>query len=245
MRRRALRHGHARAARRLRADLGTPGAAVLAGGDPARAGAGSGLPLHGRGLLGSRMDDAAAGLRLRLRQAALRPAARGARAAGARAPVRRARLPGEARPVPGEPRRAPGRRDLSRRDARGRRRHHVSVARAALLPSGAVRGPEEAHLAAPGPSAAGARRRGAPAVLRRPAGGAPAARRSRRPVAPARMRAGLGRQLDVGRLHRLVLGGRGRRAAARSPSTTPGTRASAMSGFRWPIWPAATCGSRT
>ena len=44
-----------------------------------------GLLLHGRGLLGPRMDDAAAGVRLRLRQAALRPPARGARAAGARA----------------------------------------------------------------------------------------------------------------------------------------------------------------
>ena len=31
---------------------------VLARGDPARAGAGAGLPLHGRGVLGSRVDDA-------------------------------------------------------------------------------------------------------------------------------------------------------------------------------------------
>ena len=44
-----------------------------------------GLLLHGRGLLGPGMDDAAAGVRLRLRQAALRPPARGTRPAGARA----------------------------------------------------------------------------------------------------------------------------------------------------------------
>ena len=156
MRRRALRHGHARPAGGLRADLGSPGTAVLAEGDRAGAGAGAGLLLHGRGLLGSRVDDAPAGVRLRLRQAAVRPPARGARAAGARAPAGRARLPEQARPVPGKPRRAPGGGDLRAGHARGRGRHHVSVAGPAVLPSGAVRGPPQAHLAAPGPRAAGA-----------------------------------------------------------------------------------------
>ena len=80
--------------------------AVLAPRDAARAGAGPGLRLHGRGVLGPRVDDATARLRLRVRQAALRPPARGACAAGARALPRRARLPGQARPLPGEPRRA-------------------------------------------------------------------------------------------------------------------------------------------
>ena len=47
-------------------------------------GAHPGVPLHGRGLLGPRVDAAAAGLRLHLRQAALRPAARRRRPAGAR-----------------------------------------------------------------------------------------------------------------------------------------------------------------
>ena len=61
---------------------------------------------------------------------------------------------------------------------------------------------------------AGAGRRRAAAVLRAAPGGAPAAGRSRRPVAAARVRAGLGRQLDVGRLHRLCLAGLGRRAPA-------------------------------
>ena len=42
--------------------------------------AASRVPVHGRGLLGPGMDAAAAGLRLRLRQAAVRPAARGASA---------------------------------------------------------------------------------------------------------------------------------------------------------------------
>ena len=58
-----------------------------------------GLLLHGRGLLGPRVDDAAAGVRLRVRQAALRPPARGARAAGARALPGRARLPGPGSPA--------------------------------------------------------------------------------------------------------------------------------------------------
>ena len=40
--------------------------------------------------------------------------------------------------------------------ARGRRGHHVSVTRPAILPSGSVRRPPQAHLAAPGPRAAGA-----------------------------------------------------------------------------------------
>ena len=60
--------------------------------------------------------------------------------------------------------------------ARGRRRHHLSVAGPAILPPGPVRGPPEAHLAASGPGAAGAgrRRAGRPsttrllAVLRQP-----------------------------------------------------------------------------
>ena len=98
----------------------------------------------------------AAGVRLRLRQAAVRPPARGARAAGARAPSGRARLPEQARPVPGKPRRAAGGGHVRAGHARGRGRHHVSVAGPAVLPSGAVRGPPQAHLAAPGPRAAGA-----------------------------------------------------------------------------------------
>ena len=122
----------------------------------ARPRAGSGLLLHGRGVLGPGMDDAATGIRLRLRQAALRPPARGTRAAGARAPSRRARLPGQARPLPGKPRRAAGRGELRARLARGGGRHHVSLAGPAILPSGPVRGAEEAHLAAPGARAAGA-----------------------------------------------------------------------------------------
>ena len=55
---------------------GIAGAALLAAGDPARARAVPGFLLHGRGLLGPGMDAAAAGLRLHLRQAALRSPAR-------------------------------------------------------------------------------------------------------------------------------------------------------------------------
>ena len=83
--------------------------------------------------------------------------------------------------------------------ARSRGRHHVSLARAAVLPPGAIRGAEETHLAPP--------RSAAPdepidqqlaAVLRPAARRAAPAGRARRPVATARMRARLGRQLDLG-----------------------------------------------
>ena len=100
--------------------------------------------------------------------------------------------------------------------ARGRGGHHVPFAGPALLPPGAVRGPQEAHLAAPGPRAAGAGRRqrcsGSTsrllAVLRQPV-----------------FRDGEWRLLECvpawegnwtcGLLHRLVLAARRRRAAAR------------------------------
>ena len=89
-----------------------------------------GLLLHGRGLLGPRVDAPAAGVRLHLRQAAVRQAPGGPRAARARAPARRPRLPGAAGAVPREPRRAPGRRHLQPRDAPGGRRHHLPRRRA-------------------------------------------------------------------------------------------------------------------
>ena len=114
----------------LRADLGPPGPVVLATGHAAGAGEGAGLLLHGRGLLGPRMDDAPAGFRLRLRQAAVRSPARGARTASARAPAGRARLPEQARPVPGKPRRAPGGGDVRAGRARGRRRSSRTCRRA-------------------------------------------------------------------------------------------------------------------
>ena len=66
MRRGALRHGHAHPAGRLRAHLGQAARAVLAEGDRVGPAAASGVPVHGRGLLGPGVDDATAGLRLRL-----------------------------------------------------------------------------------------------------------------------------------------------------------------------------------
>ena len=82
VRRRALRHGHAGPAGRLRATWGIKPQPFW----PEATGAcasGPGLLLHGRGVLGPGMDAAATGVRLRLRQAALRPPARGPRPSGA------------------------------------------------------------------------------------------------------------------------------------------------------------------
>ena len=129
---------------------GIRAAAVLAGGDPARARAGPGLLLHGRGLLGPGMDAAAAGLRLRLRQAALRPPPRRARPAGARALPRRASTTRTSWPASWRTTTSRGPPRRSRPDV-----HEAAavitflVAGPALLPPGPVRGPEEAHLAAP------------------------------------------------------------------------------------------------
>ena len=85
MRWRALRHGHARPARCVRTHLGHPGRLFWPKATQSRAAQTSGLPFHGRGLLGHGMDAAAAGLRLHLRQAVVRPAARASRSPRARA----------------------------------------------------------------------------------------------------------------------------------------------------------------
>ena len=66
------------------------------------------LPVHGRGLLGSGMDAAATGIRLRLRQTAIRSPARRSCAAGARAFSRGTGLSEQARSLSGKPRRAAG-----------------------------------------------------------------------------------------------------------------------------------------
>ena len=172
VRRRPLRHGDARPAGGLRADLGDLRRALLAPGDGGRPREGPGLPLPRRGLLGPRVDAAAAGLRLHLRQAALRSPGRGPRAAGARAPVRGPRLPGPPGPLPREPRRAAGRRHLRAGGAPGGRHPHVPHARPPLRPPGPARGEAGAH---PGPSRArsgrGPRTRDR-RVLRRPPGAA-------------------------------------------------------------------------
>ena len=67
---------------------------------------GAGIPVHGRGLLGPRVDAAAAGVRLHLRQAALRPPGARRDGRGSRASAGRPRLPGPPRALPREPRRA-------------------------------------------------------------------------------------------------------------------------------------------
>ena len=157
-----------------------------------------GLPLHGRGLLGPGVDAAAAGLRLHLRQAALRPPARGPRAPGARAPLApgsttRTSSPASSRTTTSRAPPRPSRRACTRR----RRSSRSCRPGLRFFHQGQFEGRTEAHLAAPGPRAGGARRRAAAAssttrllaVLRR-------AGRARRRLAAARVRAGLGRQLD-------------------------------------------------
>ena len=113
-----------------------------------RARAGSGLLLHGRGLLGPGMDATAAGIRLHLRQAAVRPIARRPCTTGARALLGRLGLPEQDGPLSGEPRRTSGRGGFFPWNARSRGGNYLPVPWPAVLPSGAVRGLEETHLAA-------------------------------------------------------------------------------------------------
>ena len=132
MRRRALRHGDARPPRRLRPHLGRSRdpprrlragrGVVLAGGHrrgPARA---AWLRVHGRGLLGPRVGAAAAGVRLHVRQAALRPPPRGRGRPGARPPSRGARTSRSARRASSRTTTSRGRRRPSRRNGTGPRR---------------------------------------------------------------------------------------------------------------------------
>ena len=121
-----------------------------------------GLPLPGRGLLGPRVDAPAAGVRLHVRQAALRPPRARRGAAGPRALPRRPRLPGPARALPREPRRAARRRDVPARRPPGGGGPHVLRAGAPLLPPGAARGEKGPDLDAPRPRAVGACGRGDP-----------------------------------------------------------------------------------
>ena len=95
VRRRPLRHGDADDERHLRADLGRPrraatGRRLLAERDPGGQERPSRVRLRGRGLLGPRMGAPATGLRLLLRQAALRPPCRRPGRGRARAPHGRA-----------------------------------------------------------------------------------------------------------------------------------------------------------
>ena len=151
----ALRYGDARLAGRLRAHVGQGRPTVLARCHPTRAGEGPRVSLHGGGLLGPRMDDAAAGFRLRVRQTTVRPPARRSRPAGARAFSCRARLPRQTGPILGESRRAASGGCASQRHASSGGRCHISRAGLAVLPSRPVRGAQETHLAAPRPRPGG------------------------------------------------------------------------------------------
>ena len=213
VRRRALRHGHARPARRLRADLGPPGAAVLAAGDPARAGARAGLLLHGRGLLGPRMDDACS-------RGSTTPTTSGSTTAcarGTRGRCASTSWPGSttrtSSPASWRTTTSPGRRRRSRPASTRPRPSSRSCRRAC---GSSTRDSSRAGGSASRRTWSGRRVEPVDETLRRfydgAPGGAPAADRARRPVAPARMRAGVGRQLDVGLLHRLRLAGPGRPA---------------------------------
>src|SRR4030095_10218639 len=106
MRRSALRYGDARSAGSVRTDLGHPGSALLAESNRAGTKKISSILLYGRGLLGPRVDDAAARLRLRLSQTALRSTARRSCPPGAWAPSRRPGLQEQAGAFSRKPRRA-------------------------------------------------------------------------------------------------------------------------------------------
>ena len=245
MRRRALRHGHARPAGRLRADLGPPGAAVLAEGDRSACGSGSRASASWPRSTGTSNGRCCS-------RGSTTPTTSGSTTACARDTRGRCASTCYAG------------LDYQNKLARFLENHDEPRAAATFAP-GMHEAAAVITFLSPGlrffhqGQFEGRRKRisphlvraplepaddGAAAVLRRSAGGAPAADRSRRPVAPARVRAGLGRQLDVGLLHRLVLAALGRPAAARRRQLRRRTRASVTSACRFPSWAAARCGSR-
>ena len=133
--------------------------AVLAGGHRARAPAPARLRVHGRGLLGPRVDAPAAGLRLHLRQAALRPPARAGRRRGARPPARGPRSTSAGPRASSRTTTSRGRRRPFRRAIRPRPPAVIAFLAAGppLLPRGAAIGPAAPRLEAPGPPARSSR----------------------------------------------------------------------------------------
>ena len=199
VRRRALRHGHAGAARRLRADLGRRGAALLAGGDPARARARPRLPASWPRSTGTWSGRSSS-------RASITPTTSGSTTASAS---------GHARPV-----REHFHAGLDYQDklARFLENHDEPRAAAAFPPGGPPRPRRSSPSCRPGMrffhqgQFEGRKKRISPhlgrgpdepvdqelrAVLRPAPRRAAPAGRSRRPVAVARMRARLGRELDL------------------------------------------------
>ena len=215
----------------------------------ARCGERTRLPVHGRGLLGHGMDAAAAGLRLRLRQAPVRPPARAARPARCAGTCARTWAT-----------RTGWRAFWRTTTSRGRRRLCARRPPAAavltyLSPGlrffhqGQFEGRRTANFAAPGPRARRSRGRRARTFLRPVAGRASAAGAARRPLDAAGLPPGLGWQRQLGQFHRLRLGGGRRRAGAGCRQL----RAAAIAVLRAPSLPAdwqeaccacATCSAR-
>ena len=97
---------------------------------------------------------------------------------------------------PGEPRRAARCGDVPSGNPRSGGGDHISVPGAAILPARAVRGAAETDLASSLPRTRRARRSCARSVLRQSLDHLASASRARWSMATARMRPGLGRQLD-------------------------------------------------
>ena len=191
----------------LRAPMPAAGQRILGGREIGRA------DVHParRGLLGHGVAAAAAGIRLHVRQAALRsaPAFLGGRRS--RAPDGRRRLPAAFGEVHREPRRTAQRRRVRRSRARGGGRRHQHASGTPLFLSGTVR---RANRSSAGPTRTMERRagqRGSPALLR------DAPRRGQR------------RRLSCRRVAASRRSFRGRRLEPRSPRVAMGPR-SASSG---------------
>ena len=126
------------------------------------------LHVHRRGVLGHGVRAPAAGLRLLLRQAALRPAGPRGRGVGARALAGGPCVSGAAAALHREPRRA-ARGHRTRRAPPSGGGRDVDGPRRAALPRRPVRGPPRAHPGVRRPRAGRAARRGTARVLRPPA----------------------------------------------------------------------------
>ena len=161
VRRAALRHGDAHDQRGVRPHLGTRAArrGVLAGRDRPRQSPLPGARAHRRGLLGHGMDTPAAGLRLLLRQAPLRPPGPRRRRRDPRPPLRRRRLPRAAAALHREPRRAARGRDVRRPAGARRGGRGLHAAGCAALSRRPARRASRPHPRLSRPRTHGARRR--------------------------------------------------------------------------------------
>ena len=200
LRRRPLRHGHARPTRHLLQHVGHSGGSLLAAGDrPRTSRLTPGSPSWAR-CTGPGVGVAAAWVRLHVRQAALRPSPRRSDLHGAGSSTRRPGLPTPLGRFLENHDQPQGGLHVRTGTAPGRCAYRIPGPGPPLLPPGPAGRASPAPAGPSLPSPGGADGPGHTGLLRGPAGGPEGAGGARRSLAAAGVRPGLGRQSRVGRV---------------------------------------------